>query len=88
MTASLDKTARIWDAESGAQLRTLRGHRRGVFSAAFSPDGGRVVTASGDQTARIWECGVACEPVSVLLEQAPRLAGTLSNDERARYLPQ
>ena len=25
-----------------------------VFSAAFSPDGARIVTASDDNTARIW----------------------------------
>ena len=32
------------------------GHQREtVKSAAFSPDGSRVVTASGDQTARVWD---------------------------------
>ncbi len=55
MTASWDETARIWDADSGAQLAILRGHRGFVKSAAFSPDGERVVTASDDGTARIWD---------------------------------
>ena len=55
VTASGDGTARIWDAESGAQLATLRGHEGCVNSAAFSPDGERVVTASDDGTARIWD---------------------------------
>src|SRR5258705_9335698 len=32
----------------------LQGHGH-VASAAFSPDGKRVVTASGDQTARLWD---------------------------------
>ena len=32
------------------------GHQRELISAAaFSPDGSRVVTASGDQTARVWD---------------------------------
>jgi WD40 repeat protein len=35
-------------------LRTLEGHSGAVFSAAFSPDGQRVVTASYDHTARVW----------------------------------
>ena len=37
------------------QAQTLRGHRNTVSSAAFSPDGRRVVTASVDNTARIWD---------------------------------
>ena len=35
-------------------LATLQGHTAAVHSAAFSPDGKRVVTASGDTTARVW----------------------------------
>ena len=55
VTASEDKTARLWDAASGKALVTLEGHRMGSSSAAFSPDGTRVVTASDDQTARLWD---------------------------------
>ncbi len=55
VTASNDKTARIWDAASGKQLVILDGHQDWVLSAAFSPDGKRVVTASQDGTARIWD---------------------------------
>ena len=36
-------------------LIQLRGHDGEVRSAAFSPDGTRIVTASEDGTARIWE---------------------------------
>ena len=55
VTASRDKTARIWDAATGKQIAVLRGHENPVLSAAFSPDGARIVTASGDKTARIWD---------------------------------
>lgn len=37
----------------------LRGHSASVFSAVFSPDGTRVVTASKDNTARIWDASSA-----------------------------
>ena len=46
ITASVDKTARIWDAQSGKTLRTLGGHGDIVTSASFSPDGKKVVTAN------------------------------------------
>ena len=47
---SWDKTARLWDAATGAAAGTARGARRDrVCSAAFSPDGTRVVTASRGQ---------------------------------------
>ena len=37
----------------------LSGHGDGVWSAAYSPDGRRIVTASFDQTARIWDADTA-----------------------------
>jgi dipeptidyl aminopeptidase/acylaminoacyl peptidase len=52
VTASEDKTARIWDAASGKPIgEPLKGHDGAVMSAAFSPDGRRIVTASADKTA-------------------------------------
>ena len=39
----------------------LKGHEGEVYSAAFSPDGGRVVTASSDNTARLWEATTGAE---------------------------
>ena len=56
VTASCDKTARLWDAETGKQIGApLVGHKGYVTSAAFSPDGKRIVTASCDKTARLWD---------------------------------
>jgi WD40 repeat protein len=55
VTASNDKTARVWDAATGKSLAIALEHQREVVSAAFSPDGTRVVTASFDNTARVWE---------------------------------
>jgi WD40 repeat protein len=55
VSASGDKTARLWDAETGKPIgEPLKGHEDRVWSAAFSPDGRRIVTASDDKTARLW----------------------------------
>ena len=45
----------MWDAKSGAEVLTLKGHTGIVDSASFSPDGSRIVTGSNDQTAKVWD---------------------------------
>ncbi|HZF11033.1 MAG TPA: CHAT domain-containing protein, partial [Thermoanaerobaculia bacterium] len=54
VTASDDKTARIWNAATGQLIATLTGHTVKVTTASFSSDGTRVVTASWDKTSRVW----------------------------------
>jgi len=46
----------------------LKGHTDRVQSAAFSPDGKRVVTASSDNTARLWDVTWATLGGAVLRE--------------------
>ena len=55
VTTSSDKSARIWEADSGRLVAELNGHGDSVFSATYSPDGRHIVTASSDKTARLWE---------------------------------
>ncbi len=67
VTASHDKTARVWDLSSPRPVATvLEAHTGSVLSAAFSPDGGRVVTASHDKTARVWDLS-GPRPVATVL---------------------
>jgi WD40 repeat protein len=70
VTASNDRTARLWDANTGAEIAALRGHEDRVTGAAFSPDGARIVTASNDQTARLWETDSARELARIALDAA------------------
>ena len=55
VTASQDNTAKVWDANTAAELLTLKGHTNWVYSASFSPDGLRIVTGSDDKTATVWD---------------------------------
>src|SRR6266480_3175977 len=57
VTASDDKTARLWDASSGKPIGEPMKHDTTVYSAQFSPDGQRVVTASG-YGARLWDAAI------------------------------
>jgi hypothetical protein len=61
ITASDDKTARVWDAGTGSEIKVLRGHEGSVQCAAFSPDGTRIVTASMDKSVRIWDAATGNE---------------------------
>ena len=49
-------TVRLWDASTGALLRTLAGHRS-VNDAEFSPNSRELVTVGDDHRGRIWSVG-------------------------------
>jgi len=56
-----DDTAVLWDAATGAEIRSFYGHAAGVMSAAFSPSGRQIVTGSQDGTIRIWDTATGKE---------------------------
>ena len=67
--AVLDGTARIWDIAAAKDIAELWVFDRVMESVAFSPDGSRIVTASGDK-ARIWDVHFATMPTQDLVAQS------------------
>jgi WD40 repeat protein len=49
-----DKTAIVWDIESGKTVQRLEGHAGAVTSVAFLPGARRAVTCGYDKTLRLW----------------------------------
>ena len=51
--------AKVWDAATGREFLTLKGHTVPVLSVTFSPDGRRIVTGAGDHhkpgEAKVWD---------------------------------
>ena len=54
VSCSDDRTIRLWDAISGALLKTIEGHTHFVRSVVFSPNGTTLASGSHDKTVRTW----------------------------------
>ena len=55
VTGSGDKTAKLWDIETGRCLQTFIGHAGWVNAVAVTPDGSKIITASNDHTVKFWD---------------------------------
>jgi WD40 repeat protein len=55
LTASDDRTARLWNVQTRMRVHELKGHAGPVNRAVFSADGALVLTVSDDRTARLWD---------------------------------
>jgi RNA polymerase sigma factor (sigma-70 family) len=65
LTGSADKTARLWDAASGAPQHTLSGHTDAVVAVVFSSDGKLVATGGNDGLVKLWDVKTGREIVSL-----------------------
>ena len=54
LSGHFDTTLRLWDTDTGRELRRFSGHRQMISGISFTL-GGRIVSASHDQTVRVWD---------------------------------
>jgi hypothetical protein len=85
VSGGFDGTVRLWDAATGKALLVLT-HGAGVrvFSVAFSPDGTRMVMASGHM-ARIWDAATGKE-IAVLRGHADTVEAVAFSPDGKRIL--
>ena len=74
MSASVDKTLKVWDVATGECVATLEGHSNSIYCVAIFSDGRRIVSGSRDGNLKLW--GIA--PVSVDLSKPAELRGKLN----------
>ncbi|MBN3868923.1 serine/threonine-protein kinase [Nostoc sp. JL33] len=89
-SGSWDNTIKLWDVNTGKEIRTLIGHANWVNSVAFSPDGKFLASGSADCTIKVWQVHTGieiqtitghCDSVSSVA-YSPRTPTTNSKDRQ------
>ena len=62
VSGSYEKSLKLWDAETGAELATLQGHSGESVELRLFPDGRRIVSASADKTLKLWDAQTSAQP--------------------------
>ncbi len=78
VTVSADRTTRVWDSDSGAELLALGDSGNAVLRAHFRPGAAEVLTVGQDGVVRL----VPTDPLPLARARQPRV---LSPQERERY---
>lgn len=61
ISGSSDNTVKVWNLNTGAEIRTLIGHSASVNAVAVTPDGSRVISGASDNTVRVWSLATGKE---------------------------
>ena len=55
ISGSYDGNIKLWNTQTGLEVRTFKGHTGKVFSVAFFPDGKKIISGSEDNTMKVWD---------------------------------
>ncbi|GMI11254.1 hypothetical protein TrLO_g10470 [Triparma laevis f. longispina] len=85
VSASEDKSVRVWDAQTGKQKACLEGHTDFVKSVAISKDAKLAISGSRDNTVRIWSLEGEGKELKKIDFGKRVEAATFSSDEKSFF---
>jgi WD40 repeat protein len=77
-----DNSIRLWDVQTGSELRSLTGHSNWIKSLAVSSDSQKLASGSNDRTIRIWDIASGKELLKLEGHDGPVEALAFSPDNR------
>jgi WD40 repeat protein/thioredoxin-related protein len=80
LSSGYDETVRLWDTETGREVRQLQGHKGMVHKVAFGDAGRRAVTAGADGTVRVWDTETGQQLRKLEGHEGPVLGVAISAD--------
>jgi WD40 repeat protein/tRNA A-37 threonylcarbamoyl transferase component Bud32 len=86
LTGSEDRTARLWNADTGEALAVCKGHEAAVTGAALDTSTERLVTGSADGTVRLWDARTGQELAMLRWQESKVEEVAFSADRRRVFI--
>jgi DNA-directed RNA polymerase subunit RPC12/RpoP len=80
VSGSVDKTVKLWNRATGAEVRTLTGHTGAVQTLVFAPDAKRFASAGDDKIIHIWDAVSGKDLATLQGHEAPIRALAFASD--------
>jgi len=72
VSGGADGAVRLWDARSGSEYVSYKGHSGTVTCCVFSPDGRWLAVGDSDGTLRVWDLGAGKALATLVPSRGPR----------------
>ena len=86
-SASGDRTLKLWDAATGQEVLSLRGHSEGVTGGIQLPDGRRVARPVLTARVKIWDATTGQEILTCVAFRACQQIGLQPRRPPHQFLP-